>query len=104
VLMAVQCFFLLLVSFITTPFDVLAQGKGIVDVGDGQGLNPLKKSLPPRYGVASRLAKACHAVAACSAPGAYPRGNVWSFPYRNGGGHVYVTQTRDYLVEFSVWP
>jgi cytochrome c-type biogenesis protein CcmF len=41
VLMAVQCFFLILISFITHPFEVLAQGKGIVDVGDGQGLNPL---------------------------------------------------------------
>ena len=41
VLMVVQCFFLILISFATTPFDVLAQGKGIVDVGDGQGLNPL---------------------------------------------------------------
>ena len=41
VLMAVQCFFLILIGFVTTPFDVLAQGKGIVDVGDGQGLNPL---------------------------------------------------------------
>lgn len=41
ILMAVQCFFLVLIGFVVTPFDVLAQGKGIVDVGDGQGLNPL---------------------------------------------------------------
>ena len=41
VLMFVQGFFLILIGFVTTPFDVLAQGKGIVDVGDGQGLNPL---------------------------------------------------------------
>ena len=41
VLMGIQCFFLILVAFITSPFEVLVQGKGIVDVGDGQGLNPL---------------------------------------------------------------
>lgn len=41
VLMAVQCFFLILIAFPVSPFDVLAQGKGVVDVGDGQGLNPL---------------------------------------------------------------
>jgi cytochrome c-type biogenesis protein CcmF len=41
VLMTVQCFFLILISFPASPFDVLVQGKGIVDVGDGQGLNPL---------------------------------------------------------------
>jgi cytochrome c-type biogenesis protein CcmF len=41
VLMFVQGFFLLLVAFLVSPFDVLVQGKGIVDVGDGQGLNPL---------------------------------------------------------------
>jgi cytochrome c-type biogenesis protein CcmF len=41
ILMVVQCFFLLLIGFAVTPFEVLAQGKGIVDVGDGQGLNPL---------------------------------------------------------------
>ena len=41
ILMFVQCFFLLLIAFVVSPFDVLAQGKGIVDVGDGQGLNPL---------------------------------------------------------------
>lgn len=41
VLMAVQCFFVLLIAFLVSPFEVLVQGKGIVDVGDGQGLNPL---------------------------------------------------------------
>src|SRR3954453_14921678 len=41
ILMAVQCFFLLLVGFVVSPFDVIVQGKGIVDVGDGQGLNPV---------------------------------------------------------------
>jgi cytochrome c-type biogenesis protein CcmF len=41
ILMSVQVFFLLLVGFVVSPFEVLVQGKGIVDVGDGQGLNPL---------------------------------------------------------------
>ena len=41
ILMVVQGFFLLLIAFVVSPFEVLVQGKGIVDVGDGQGLNPL---------------------------------------------------------------
>src|SRR4051794_942253 len=41
ILMAVQCFFLLLIGFVVSPFDVIVQGKGIVDDGDGQGLNPV---------------------------------------------------------------
>ena len=41
ILMSVQLFFNFLISFLTSPFEVLAQGRGIVDVGDGQGLNPL---------------------------------------------------------------
>ncbi len=41
ILMFVQGFFNLLIAFIVSPFDVLVQGSGIVDVGDGQGLNPL---------------------------------------------------------------
>ncbi|HYP13765.1 MAG TPA: cytochrome c biogenesis protein CcsA, partial [Bryobacteraceae bacterium] len=41
VLMSVQCFFLILIAFVVSPFDVLVQGQGVVDVGDGQGLNPL---------------------------------------------------------------
>ena len=41
VLMIVQAFFLLLVAFVVSPFNILVQGKGIVDVGDGRGLNPL---------------------------------------------------------------
>src|SRR5687767_7942727 len=35
VLMSVQCFFLILIAFVISPFDVLVQGQGIVDVGDG---------------------------------------------------------------------
>src|SRR5215472_8045013 len=41
VLMATEGFFLVLIGFVASPFKVLAQGRGIVDVGDGQGLNPL---------------------------------------------------------------
>ena len=42
VLMATQTFFLILIAFVAKPFEVLMQGKGnIVDMGDGQGLNPL---------------------------------------------------------------
>ncbi len=41
ILMTVEAFFLMLITFIVSPFNVLMQGKGIVDVGDGQGLNPL---------------------------------------------------------------
>ncbi|MCS7026351.1 MAG: heme lyase CcmF/NrfE family subunit [Bryobacteraceae bacterium] len=41
ILMAVQCFFLLLISFPENPFQVLAVGKGITEVPDGNGLNPL---------------------------------------------------------------
>src|SRR5262249_36764429 len=41
ILMAVQCFFLVLISFPENPFKVLAVGKGITEVADGNGLNPL---------------------------------------------------------------
>ena len=41
VLMSVETFFLILISFVERPFNVLMSGKGVVDVGDGQGLNPL---------------------------------------------------------------
>lgn len=41
VLMAVQCFFLILVVFPESPFQVLAVGKGITEAPDGNGLNPL---------------------------------------------------------------
>ena len=41
VLMATLAFFLILIGFVVSPFDVLMQGKGIVDVGNGNGLNPL---------------------------------------------------------------
>jgi len=41
ILMVVEGFFLLLIGFVVSPFEVIMQGKGIVDVGDGQGLNPL---------------------------------------------------------------
>lgn len=41
ILMVVQCFFLILISFPENPFEVLAVGKGITEVPDGNGLNPL---------------------------------------------------------------
>jgi cytochrome c-type biogenesis protein CcmF len=41
VLMGTQVFFLLLVVWVANPFEVLAVGKGITAVPDGQGLNPL---------------------------------------------------------------
>jgi cytochrome c-type biogenesis protein CcmF len=41
VLMATETFFLFLITFELSPFQVLTLNKGIVDAGDGQGLNPL---------------------------------------------------------------
>jgi cytochrome c-type biogenesis protein CcmF len=41
VLMTVQAFFCALVAFPESPFEVLAVGKGITAVPDGNGLNPL---------------------------------------------------------------
>jgi cytochrome c-type biogenesis protein CcmF len=41
ILMTVLAFFVMLIGFVVSPFEVLMQGKSIVDVGDGQGLNPL---------------------------------------------------------------
>ncbi|MBI3208904.1 MAG: heme lyase CcmF/NrfE family subunit [Candidatus Solibacter usitatus] len=41
ILMTVLCFFLILITFIENPFQVLAVGKGITEVPDGNGLNPL---------------------------------------------------------------
>ena len=41
VLSTIQLFFLVLNNFIANPFQMLAQDKLIVNVGDGQGLSPL---------------------------------------------------------------
>src|SRR5580693_8566633 len=41
VMMVVLAFFVSLITFVVSPFQVLMVGKGIVDAGDGQGLNPL---------------------------------------------------------------
>src|SRR5580693_2390200 len=41
VLMGTLTFFLILIAFVAKPFNVIMAGKGIVDAGDGQGLNPL---------------------------------------------------------------
>ncbi len=40
-LMITQCFFLILNAFVANPFQVLAVGRGITEVPDGNGLNPL---------------------------------------------------------------
>jgi cytochrome c-type biogenesis protein CcmF len=40
-LMITQCFFLILNAFVVGPFQMLAVGKGITSVEDGNGLNPL---------------------------------------------------------------
>src|SRR5580693_4677392 len=41
VLMGTLTFFLILIAFVAKPFNVIMAGRGIVDAGDGQGLNPL---------------------------------------------------------------
>src|SRR5579872_1160608 len=41
ILMGTQTFFLILISFVAKPFNVLTVAKGVVDVGDGNGLDPL---------------------------------------------------------------
>ncbi|MBM3727609.1 MAG: heme lyase CcmF/NrfE family subunit [Acidobacteria bacterium] len=40
-LMVTQVFFLILIAFVVSPFQVLAVGRGITEVPDGNGLNPL---------------------------------------------------------------
>jgi len=41
VVMTVEAFFVSMITFVASPFHVLMVGKGVIDVGDGQGLNPL---------------------------------------------------------------
>jgi len=41
IMMSVLAFFLGMITFVASPFRVLTAGKGIVDVGDGNGLSPL---------------------------------------------------------------
>ncbi|MGC2660544.1 MAG: heme lyase CcmF/NrfE family subunit [Bryobacteraceae bacterium] len=41
ILMTTDAFFISMVTFVASPFAVLMAGKGIINVGDGQGLNPL---------------------------------------------------------------
>lgn len=41
IMMTVLAFFVSLISFVASPFKVLMAGRGIVDVGDGNGLSPL---------------------------------------------------------------
>src|SRR5271156_979035 len=40
ILMTTDAFFISMVTFVASPFTVLMAGKGIINVGDGQGLNP----------------------------------------------------------------
>jgi cytochrome c-type biogenesis protein CcmF len=40
-LMITETFFLIMNNFAASPFEVLAVGRGVTSVGDGQGLNPL---------------------------------------------------------------
>jgi cytochrome c-type biogenesis protein CcmF len=41
ILMTTDAFFISMITFVASPFAVLMAGKGIINVGDGQGLNPL---------------------------------------------------------------
>jgi cytochrome c-type biogenesis protein CcmF len=41
IMMAIEVFFVGMVTFVASPFQVLMAGRGIIDVGDGQGLSPL---------------------------------------------------------------
>ncbi len=41
ILMATLAFFVGMISFVASPFQVLMAGRGVIDVGDGQGLSPL---------------------------------------------------------------
>lgn len=41
ILMTTMAFFLLLITFVLSPFDLWMAGKGIQNPGDGRGLNPL---------------------------------------------------------------
>ncbi len=41
VMMTVLAFFVGMITFVASPFQVLVAGRGIIDVGDGNGLSPL---------------------------------------------------------------
>jgi len=41
IMMTTLAFFVAMVAFVASPFQVLMAGKGIIDVGDGNGLSPL---------------------------------------------------------------
>jgi cytochrome c-type biogenesis protein CcmF len=41
IMMAVLSFFLGMITFVASPFRVLMAGRGVIDVGDGNGLSPL---------------------------------------------------------------
>ncbi len=41
IMMTILAFFVGMITFVASPFRVLMAGKGIIDVGDGNGLSPL---------------------------------------------------------------
>ncbi len=41
IMMAIELFFVGMITFVASPFQVLMVGRGIFDAGDGQGLSPL---------------------------------------------------------------
>jgi cytochrome c-type biogenesis protein CcmF len=41
IMMSIEVFFVGMITFVASPFQVLMAGRGIIDVGDGQGLSPL---------------------------------------------------------------
>ncbi|MDQ2710812.1 MAG: heme lyase CcmF/NrfE family subunit [Acidobacteriota bacterium] len=41
IMMTTLAFFLGMISFVASPFQVLVAGRGVIDVGDGNGLSPL---------------------------------------------------------------
>jgi cytochrome c-type biogenesis protein CcmF len=41
IMMATLAFFVAMITFVASPFKVLMAGRGIIDVGDGNGLSPL---------------------------------------------------------------
>ena len=58
IMMTVQAFFLMLITFIVSPFQVLMSGPQITPVVDGSGLNPLlqHESLSLRHFVSDKMA------------------------------------------------
>ena len=64
--------FLFLITFRLSPFQVLAAGKGITDVGDGQGLNPLLQYWTMVIHPPHALSRLCRA-SSCRSPSRWHR-------------------------------